>query len=82
MYPFPWPSNFLAFSKFATEKSNWNPFIFPLLLEDCAQGKVTGIGAKDKWMIWFDLKNFETLLQSNFEIFKGLPTRVVPGDCF
>jgi hypothetical protein len=73
---------FLASGKFATVESDRNLFVIHLLLEDCAQGKVTGIGLKDKRVVWFDLKDLETLFKSNFEIFKGFSTRIIPGNCF
>jgi hypothetical protein len=79
---FPGRPIFLTFGKFPTVKRNWNPFVLPLLLEDCAQGEVTGIGSKDKWMVWFDLEDLETLFQCNFEIFESKSTCVVPDHRF
>ena len=58
---FPGRPIFLPLGKFATVEGDWDPFILPLLLEDCAQGEVTCIGTKYKGMVWFDLKNLETL---------------------
>jgi hypothetical protein len=57
---FPGRLIFLAFGKFSAVERNWNPFVFPLLLKDCAQGEVNGIGTKKKWVVLLDLKNLET----------------------
>jgi hypothetical protein len=47
----------LSLGQFATVKCHWNPFAFPLLFQDCTQGKVTSISAKDKGFVGFDTKN-------------------------
>jgi hypothetical protein len=46
----------LSFGQFATVKCHGNPFAFSLLFQDCAQGEVTGISAKDKGFVGFDAK--------------------------
>jgi hypothetical protein len=58
---FPGCPIFLPLGKFATVECDWDPFVLSLLLEDCAQGEVTGIGTKDKWVVRLDLKDLETL---------------------